>query len=102
MHNIIEVLDNIYWVGVNDRRIARFENMFEVPNGVSYNSFVIKDEKNALMDSVEGAFTRQYMENVAAALDGEDLDYIIISHMEPDHCRNIDFILKEYPNCWKC
>lgn len=99
MHNIIEVLDNIYWVGVNDRRIARFENMFEVPNGVSYNAFVIKDEKNALMDSVEGAFTRQYMENVAAALDGEDLDYIIISHMEPDHCRNIDFILNEYPNC---
>ncbi|MBZ2387040.1 MBL fold metallo-hydrolase [Anaerococcus murdochii] len=99
MHNIIEVLDNIYWVGVNDRRINRFENMFEVPNGVSYNAFVIKDEKNVLMDSVEGAFTRQYLENVAAALDGEELDYIVVSHMEPDHCRNIDFILKEYPNC---
>lgn len=99
MHNIIEVLDNIYWVGVNDRRIERFENMFEVPNGVSYNAYLIKDEKNVLMDSVEGAFTRHYLENVRAALDGEDLDYIVVQHMEPDHCRNIDFILNEYPNC---
>ncbi|MDD6918442.1 FprA family A-type flavoprotein [Anaerococcus sp.] len=98
MHNIIEVLDNIYWVGVNDRRIDRFENMFELTNGVCYNSYVIKDEKNVLMDSVDAAFTRRYIDNIKASLDGEDLDYIVIEHMEPDHCRNIDFCMREWPN----
>lgn len=98
MQNIREVLENIYYVGVNDRRISRFENMFPVENGVSYNSYIIKDEKNALLDSVESGFTRQYLQNIEAALDGEDLDYVIIHHMEPDHCRNIDFVLNKYPN----
>ena len=98
MHNIREVLDNIYFVGVNDRRIDRFENMFPLENGVSYNSYLIKDEKNVLLDSVESGFTRQYLQNIEAALDGEDLDYIVIHHMEPDHCRNIDFCLEKWPN----
>lgn len=98
MHNIREILDGIYYVGVNDRRIDRFENMFPLENGVSYSSYVIKDEKNALVDSVESAFTRQYLENIEAALDGEDLDYIIVHHMEPDHCRNIDFCMRKWPN----
>ena len=91
MQNIREILDDIYYVGVNDRRIDRFENMFPVENGVSYSSYVIKDEKNILLDSVEAGFTRQYLENIEAALDGEDLDYIVVHHMEPDHCRNIYF-----------
>ena len=98
MQNIREVLENIYYVGVNDRRITRFENMFPLENGVAYSSYIIKDEKNVLLDSVESGFTRQYLQNIEAALDGEELDYVIIHHMEPDHCRNIDFVLKKYPN----
>jgi len=98
MQNIREILDDIYYVGVNDRRIDRFENMFPLENGVSYSSYVIKDEKNILLDSVEAGFTRQYLENIEAALDGEDLDYIVVHHMEPDHCRNIDFCMRKWPN----
>lgn len=98
MQNIREIAPNIFYVGVNDRRIQRFENMFPLTNGVAYNSFLIKDEKNVLMDSVESGFTRQYLQNIEAALDGEELDYIVIHHMEPDHCRNIDFCMQKWPN----
>lgn len=98
MHNIREVADNLYYVGVNDRRIDRFENMFPLTNGVAYNSYLITDDKNVLLDSVESGFTRQYLENIEAALAGEELDYMVIHHMEPDHCRNIDFVLRKYPN----
>lgn len=98
MHNIREILDNVYYVGVNDRRIDRFENMFPLENGVAYSSYLIKDEKNILMDSVDAAFGRQYIENIEAALDGEDLDYIVVHHMEPDHCRNIDVCMRRWPN----
>lgn len=72
--------------------------MFELTNGVSYNSYLNKDEKIVLCDSVDAAFTRRYIENVKAAHNGEDLDYLIVEHMEPGHCRNIDFCLKECPN----
>lgn len=98
MQNIREIAPNIFYVGVNDRRIQRFENMFPLTKGVAYNSFLIKDEKNVLMDSVESGFTRQYLQNIEAALDGEELDYIVIHHMEPDHCRNIDFCMQKWPN----
>ena len=98
MNNIREVVENIYYVGVNDRRLKRFENMFDLDKGVSYNAYVVKDEKNVLFDSVESGFAREYLENIEAALDGEDLDYVVIEHMEPDHCRNIDFVLRKYPN----
>lgn len=98
MNNIREITDNVFYVGVNDRRIDRFENMFPLTKGVAYNSYLIKDKKNVLLDSVEAAFTRAYLENIEKALDGEDLDYLVIHHMEPDHCRNIDFVLNKYPN----
>ena len=98
MQNIREIAPNIFYVWVNDRRIQRFENMFPLTKGVAYNSFLIKDEKNILMDSVESGFTRQYLQNIEAALDGEELDYIVIHHMEPDHCRNIDFCMQKWPN----
>lgn len=94
-----KVYNNIYWVGANDRRLNRFENMFSLPNGVSYNSYIIKDEKNVLMDGADSSVLRTYLENVSYVLDGEDLDYIVVQHMEPDHCGSIDFILKNYPNC---
>jgi flavorubredoxin len=99
MKFIKKAFDNIYWVGANDRRIERFENMFPVPNGVTYNSYLIKDEKNVLIDSCDSSVIRQYLENVEGALDGEDLDFLVIQHMEPDHCGAIDLILDKYPNC---
>ena len=99
MQFIKKVYENIYWVGANDRDLKRFENMFTLPNGVTYNSYIIKDEKNVLMDGSDSSVIRTYLDNVEKALDGEDLDYIIVQHMEPDHCGSIDFILDKYPNC---
>lgn len=97
MENIRNITESIVWVGASDRRIARFENMFPLTQGVSYNSYLIVDEKTALLDTVDSAVTEQYLENVHAALDGRSLDYLIIHHMEPDHCRNVVSILNSYP-----
>lgn len=99
MHFIQEIHEDVYWVGVNDRRLQRFENMFPLKNGVAYNSYLIKDDKNTLMDCVDSTRVQQFLENVSAALDGEDLDYVVVQHMEPDHCGTINFILDKYPNC---
>lgn len=98
MHCVQKISENIYWVGGNDRRLERFENMFPLPNGVCYNSFLILDEKTALMDSVDTAISRLFIENVTHVLDGRDLDYLVINHTEPDHCANIEEIVKRYPN----
>lgn len=94
-----EVCKNVYWVGANDRRLKRFENMFPLRNGVTYNSYLIKDEVNVLMDNIDSSATRQYLENVESVLNGEKLDYLIVQHIEPDHCGSIDFLLKEHPEC---
>lgn len=93
-----KVTDSIYWVGGSDRRLALFENIFPIPRGVSYNSYVILDEKTALMDTADFSISRQFMENVAYALGGRDLDYMVIDHMEPDHCANIQMLKEKYPN----
>ncbi|HAQ39442.1 MAG TPA: flavodoxin [Clostridiales bacterium] len=98
MHCVQKISENIYWVGGNDRRLERFENMFPLPNGVCYNSFLILDEKTALMDSVDTAISRLFIENVTHVLNGRDLDYLVINHTEPDHCANIEEIVKRYPN----
>lgn len=97
MNNTYEFLPNIYWVGGNDRRIERFENIFPLPNGVAYNSYLINDEKTALLDTVDSAITAEYMESIAFALNDKPLDYLIINHMEPDHCANIEEVLRRYP-----
>ncbi len=97
MENIRNITESIIWVGASDRRIQRFENMFPLTQGVSYNSYLIVDEKTALLDTVDSAVTEQYLENVHAGLDGRSLDYLIVHHMEPDHCRNIVSILNSYP-----
>ncbi|MDO4661747.1 MAG: FprA family A-type flavoprotein [Tissierellia bacterium] len=99
MYFIQEIFDKVYWVGVNDRRIERFENMFLLKKGVAYNSYLIRDEKTLLMDCVDGNFAQQFLDNVEGALDGRDLDYLVVNHMEPDHCGTIKFILNKYPNC---
>ncbi len=98
MSNTYEISPNIYWVGGNDRRIERFENMFPLPNGVAYNSYLMIDEKTALLDTVDSAISAEYMENITHVLNGRQLDYLVINHMEPDHCANIEEILRRYPN----
>lgn len=97
MHNTYEISPKIYWVGGNDRRLERFENMFPLPNGVAYNSYLILDEKTALLDTVDSAISGLYLENVTHVLCGRELDYLVINHMEPDHCANIEEIVRRYP-----
>lgn len=92
-----KVTDTIWWVGGNDRRLALFENLFPIPRGVSYNSYVIMDEKTALMDTTDPSITPLFLANVAHTLNGRKLDYLVINHMEPDHCSNIEEIMHRYP-----
>lgn len=98
MHCVRKISDNIYWVGGNDRRLERFENMFPIPDGVCYNSYLILDEKTALMDTVDISIGRLFIENITHVLNGRKLDYLVINHMEPDHCANIEELLKRYPD----
>ena len=97
MNTIREVTDDIYWIGGNDHRLALFENIFPIPKGVSYNSFFIQDEKTAVLDSVDLAIARDYLENIREMLQGKPLDYLIINHMEPDHCSAIELCVNEWP-----
>lgn len=91
--------DDLIRLGVNDRRIARFENMYPIPHGISYNSYLIKGDKNTLFDTVDTCFMDQFLQNLDAALEGKDLDYLVMSHMEPDHSSAISLVLQKYPNC---
>lgn len=93
-----KMADDIYWVGGSDRRLSRFENIFPIPRGVSYNSYVILDEKTVLIDTVDHSISRQFVENLEHTLDGRKLDYIVVNHMEPDHCAVIGDILLRYPD----
>ena len=89
---------NIHYVGVNDHRIDLFEGQYVVPNGMSYNSYVIMDEKIAVFDTVDIAFTHEWLDNVANVLNGKKPDYLIVQHMEPDHSANIANFVKAYPD----
>lgn len=93
-----KITDSLYWVGVNDRRIALFENVYPVPKGVSYNSYILLDEKCALFDTADASFTHQFLENVKGVLNGRSLDYLIVNHMEPDHCASIADVAACYPD----
>lgn len=94
----VNVTERIYWLGVNDRRKNLFENMWPLPNGVSYNSYLIKDEKTALVDTVEMGTDSGYLAWVENLLEGRDLDYLIINHMELDHAGEVGAIVRRYPN----
>ncbi len=98
MHSIAKISEKLYYIGVNDRRLELFENMFPLTKGVSYNSYLLLDEKTVLFDSVEISALNQFLENLQFALAGRDLDYMIINHMEPDHASGLSQILKSYPN----
>lgn len=91
------VTSDIKYVGVNDYAIDLFEGMYQVPNGVAYNSYVILDDKIAIMDTVDAAFTDEWMGNLKKVLDDREPDYLIVQHMEPDHSANILNLLEEYP-----
>ena len=97
MHNIKNLTKDLFWIGANDRRIALFEGVYHAPQGVSYNSYILLDEKTVLLDTVDKSVTHQFMENIDFALNGRKLDYLIINHMEPDHCAEIPTILAKYP-----
>lgn len=97
MQNIYPVSTDLIYVGVSDRRTALFENIYPIPRGVSYNSYVLLDEKTALMDAADGTVSEQFFENVEAALAGRSLDYLIVNHMEPDHGALIQPLLLRYP-----
>ncbi len=92
-----KIKENVYWVGAEDRRLNLFENLFPIPKGIAYNSYLIKDEKNILIDTVDYSVGRQFLENVKYILNGEKLDYLIVNHMEPDHCSLIEELIYKYP-----
>lgn len=91
------VTEDIKYVGVNDHHIDLFEGQYHVPHGMAYNSYVILDEKVAVMDTVDIHFTHEWLDHIADALDGRTPDYLIIQHMEPDHSANILNFMKVYP-----
>lgn len=92
------VTDDVAYIGVDDRRIQLFENVYPVPRGVSYNSYLLLDEKTVLLDTVDRAALGPFFENLETALNGRDLDYIIVQHMEPDHAAGIGQVMARYPN----
>ena len=92
------ITDDIKYIGVNDHKIDLFEGQYDVPNGMSYNSYLIMDNKIAVMDTVDASFTHEWLDNLQNSLDGKSPDYLIVQHMEPDHSANIVNFLKAYPN----
>ncbi len=98
MYNVKNITEDIYYVGANDRRISLFEGVYSVPEGVSYNSYLIMDDKTALLDTVDKTVSHQFFENISHVLNGRKLDYLVINHMEPDHCAEIENLIKKYPD----
>ena len=92
----MEITSDIRYVGVNDHKIDLFEGQYKVPNGMSYNSYVILDRKIAVMDTVDQNFTHEWLDNIQNVLNGRVPDYLVVQHMEPDHSANIAAFLKIY------
>ena len=98
MYCIKNIKDDLFWVGGSDRRLNLFENAYPVPNGMSYNSYLLLDDKTVLFDTVDRAIAAQFFENIEAVLSGRPLDYVIINHMEPDHCATLGELVLRYPD----
>ena len=92
------IADEIEYVGVNDHRVDLFEGQYKVPHGMSYNSYVVKDEKIAVMDTVDAHFAGEWLENLQRVLGGRQPDYLVVQHMEPDHSANVAVFMETYPN----
>lgn len=97
MKDII-ISDDIIYIGADDKDIELFENQYNVPNGVAYNSYIIIDKKIAIMDTIDKRRTNQWLENLDKSLKGRKPDYLVISHLEPDHAYNINTLMKKYPD----
>ncbi len=97
MYNVKQLTENLYWIGGNDRRLALFENVYPIPQGVSYNSYLSIGEETILFDTVDHAVSGIFLENIAHLLDGRKLDYIVVNHMEPDHCATLGDVVLRYP-----
>ena len=98
MYKLKEIADKVYYVGVNDRNKALFENMWPLPYGVSYNSYLIVDEKTVLVDTVDVCYADIFLKKIEDALDGRSLDYLVVDHMEPDHAGSIRLLRQQYPD----
>ena len=94
----MQVTDSIRYVGVNDHQVDLFEGQYQVPNGMSYNSYVILDEKVAVMDTIDARKSEEWFNNLSNVLAGRNVDYIVISHLEPDHAANIKALSDKYPD----
>lgn len=97
MYCVKKITEDMYWIGASDRRLELFENVYPIPKGVSYNSYVILDEKTVLLDTVDHSVCSQFLENLEHVLNGRTLDYIIVNHMEPDHCASLAEVVIRYP-----
>ena len=97
MYDIRKISDDVIYLGCSDRRLALFESAYPIPNGISYNSYLINDEKTILLDTVDKSCSGQFFQNLEAALDGRELNYLIVQHMEPDHCALIEDVIALYP-----
>lgn len=93
-----QITEQIKYIGVNDKTIDLFESQYVVPNGISYNSYLIKDEKNVVMDTVDKRATEKWIKNLQNELHGQTVDYLVVSHLEPDHAYNIQWLADQYPN----
>ncbi len=98
MHNPIRITSDMHWVGASDRRLALFENAIPTPGGMSYNAYLVLDEKTVLLDAVDRTVRGRLLENLAYLLAGRPLDYLVVNHVEPDHCADLDDLLLRYPD----
>ena len=94
----MRITDDVRYVGVNDHKVDLFEGQYKVPDGMSYNSYVIMDDKITVMDTVDAGFTHEWLDNLEDVLDGKSPDYLVVQHMEPDHSGSIAAFAKRYPD----
>ena len=92
------ITEDLYWIGGNDRRLALFENVYPIPRGVSYNAYLLMDEKTVLLDTVDKSVSNVFLENLEHLLGERQLDYVIVNHMEPDHAGSIRLLRQQYPD----
>ncbi|WP_029453120.1 FprA family A-type flavoprotein [Clostridium algidicarnis] len=98
MHCVRKIVEDLYWVGGNDSRLALFENIHPIPRGVSYNSYLLLDDKTVLFDTVDWSICRQFLENIQEVLGDRTLDYLVVNHVEPDHAAGIEELILRYPD----
>lgn len=98
MFNTKKITKNLHWVGANERKTTLFESAYPIPEGISYNSYLLIDDKTVLFDTVDKSINHQFFENIEHVLNGKSLDYLVINHMEPDHCAEIATLISKYPD----